>query len=255
MRWRWSLGACLIVAALGVFADWAVRAQGTATGPVRTVLAAGRVDSVLDRYLRLEQLKMQPGTSASYGGGPGTIYVASGQVKVSIGADSQMLREGEGSYLPAGANALVTAGTDGPVVLLHFMLAANADINKVVWSGQFQIAELHRMSLPAAVLKPGPYEFSMLHVTAAAGASTTPPHMRSAAALYYVLADGLITIWPSKPDGTISGAPHSELRVAGSIQEEPYGFVHGWGSPPGSAMRLLQANISQEGTREIIFVK
>jgi quercetin dioxygenase-like cupin family protein len=250
---RWPL----ILAAVTLLTSTPVNAQSAGSGPVRTILAAGRVNSVVDtqRSFRLERVTIQPGASGSYAGGPGTIYVASGQATVSVGSENRVLHEGEGTYFSVGENALITARADAPVALLHFLLIPTAEINRLVWSGPVQIAELHRMALPAAVLKPGPYEFSMIHVTISAGAPSNPPHMRSTAALYYILADGKITIWPSRPDGTITGEPRTERRPAGSIQEEPFGFVHGWGSPPGSAARLLQANISQEGVREIIFIK
>jgi hypothetical protein len=81
------------------------------------------------------------------------------------------------------------------------------------------------------------------------------PHMRSGAALYYVLADGIVTIWPSGPDGAITGESRNELRSAGTIQEEPFGFVHTWSSPPDSRLILLLGNINQEGIADVIVVK
>jgi hypothetical protein len=70
-----------------------------------------------------------------------------------------------------------------------------------------------------------------------------------------VLADGTITIWPSANIDTLSGESRSESRRIGDIQEEPYGFIHSWSPKADVPLVLLQANISQEGVPEIIFVK
>jgi hypothetical protein len=137
---------------------------------------------------------------------------------------------------------------------MHFLLLPAADLDKSAWVPPAAVTEIHRMAIPAAALKPGPYEFSMIRLTRGPG-QAPGPHMRSGAALYYILADGLVTIWPSRPDGTITGESRTELRPAGAIQEEPYGFVHTWSSPPNSRLILLQANISQEGMADVIFIK
>src|SRR5207302_10876134 len=117
------------------------------------------------------------------------------------------------------------------------------------------ISELHEMKLPAAALKPGPYEFSMTRVTLPAGGATPRPHTRSGAALYYVLAEGTITIWPSATIETIIVEKRTDPRPVGAIQEEPYGFIHSWSPKADTPLVLLQGNISQEGVPEIIFVK
>ena len=45
------------------------------------------------------------------------------------------------------------------------------------------------------------------------------------------------------------------MRPAGTVQEEPFGFIHSWSPKADAALILLQANVSQEGVPEIIFVK
>ena len=98
-------------------------------------------------------------------------------------------------------------------------------------------------------------EFSMTRVTLPAGASRPRPHTRSGAALYYVLSEGTITLWPSATVDALTGESRSEPRQVGTIQEEPYGFIHSWSPKADAPLVLLQANISQEGVPEIIFVK
>ena len=111
------------------------------------------------------------------------------------------------------------------------------------------------MKLAQSLTRSGPFEFSLTRVTLPAGATRPRPHTRSGAALYYVLTDGLITIWPEASVEMLKGESRTEARATGAVQEEPYGFVHSWSPTPQGALILLQANISQEGSPEIIFAK
>jgi hypothetical protein len=88
-----------------------------------------------------------------------------------------------------------------------------------------------------------PMHFKLLRVTLHAGTSTT-----------YRGSYGTIFAH-SGPDGAITGESRNELRSAGAIQEEPFGFVHTWSSPPNSRLILLLGNINQEGMADVIVVK
>jgi hypothetical protein len=122
-------------------------------------------------------------------------------------------------------------------------------------SSPASVKELHQMKIPVDALKSGPHELSMIRVTLPAGAPRPKPHTRSGAALYYVLREGAVTIWPSATVDALSGESRTEPRQTGDVQEEPYGFIHSWSSKADAPLVLLQANISQEGVPEIIFVK
>jgi quercetin dioxygenase-like cupin family protein len=253
------LGKFLLFAgtlAPALFAASPVLAQGTVAQTVRTVLAVGRVTSVVDApmHFKLLRVTLQAGTSTTYRGSHGTIFVHSGALALAIGDDKRTLQEGDGVYIAAGANVTLQATGAAPAAFLHFLLLPAADLDKPAWALPATVNEIHRMAIPAAALKPGPYEFSLVRLTRGPG-QAPGPHMRSGAALYYILADGLVTIWPSRPDGTITGESKTELRPAGATQEEPFGFVHTWSSPPNSRVILLQANISQEGMADVIFIK
>jgi quercetin dioxygenase-like cupin family protein len=238
------------------FAASPLLAQGTAAQTVRTVLAVGRVTSVVDApmHFKLLRVTLQAGTSTTYRGSHGTIFAHSGALAVAAGDDKRTLQEGEGVYNAAGTNVTLQATGAAPAVFLHFLLLPTADLDKPAWAPPAVVAEIHRMAIPAAALNPGPYEFTMIRVTRGPG-KPPPPHMRSGAALYYLLADGIVTIWPSGPDGAITGESRNELRSAGTIQEEPFGFVHTWSSPPDSRLILLLGNINQEGIADVIVVK
>jgi quercetin dioxygenase-like cupin family protein len=232
-------------------------AQSTEKGPVRTVLALGRIPSVVDGPLsmKLSRISMAMGASIVHGGSHSMLYVLSGVVTVTVANDRRLIRPGEGAYLPPGSDAAIQTGPDGPAELLQYQLVRSTDASKPGTNASAPVTELHQMKIPSQALKPGPHEFSMTRVTIPAGAPKPRPHTRSGAALYYVLAAGAITIWPSATAETLLGESRIESRRAGEVQEEPYGFIHTWSSMADTELVLLQANISQEGVPEIIFVK
>jgi quercetin dioxygenase-like cupin family protein len=245
-----------VAAAPALVAASPLVAQGTVAETVRTVLAVGRVTSVVDTpmHFKLLRVTLPAGTSTTYRGNHGTIYALSGALAVATGNDTRTLQQGEGAYIAAGTTVTLQASGSAPAVFMHFLLVPEADLDKPAEAPPAVVTEVHRMAIPAAALKPGPYEFSMIRVTRGPG-KPPGPHMRSGAALYYVLADGIVTIWPSGPDGAITGESRNELRSAGTIQEEPFGFVHTWSSPPDSRLILLLGNINQEGIADVIVVK
>jgi hypothetical protein len=232
-------------------------AQTVEKGPVRTVLALGRVSSVVDAPMsfKLSRVSIPGGTSAVYRGAHSLVYVVSGVVTIAVANDLRSVRPKQGAYLPAATDVTIHASEDAAAELLQFELLRSADVSKSAMNAPASVTELHQMKIPADALKPGPYEFSMTTVILPAGASRPRPHTRSGAALYYVLADGTITTWPSANIDALSGESRSESRRIGDIQEEPYGFIHSWSPKADVPLVLLQANISQEGAPEIIFVK
>lgn len=232
-------------------------AQTVEKGPVRTVLALGRVSSVVDAPMsfKLSRVSIPGGTSAVYRGAHSLVYVVSGVVTIAVANDLRSVRPKQGAYLPPATDVTIHASEDAAAELLQFELLRSADVSKSAMNAPASVTELHQMKIPADALKPGPYEFSMTTVILPAGASRPRPHTRSGAALYYVLADGTITTWPSANIDTLSGESRSEFRRIGDIQEEPYGFIHSWSPKADVPLVLLQANISQEGAPEIIFVK
>jgi mannose-6-phosphate isomerase-like protein (cupin superfamily) len=232
-------------------------AQSAGGGPVRTVLALGRVSTMVaaPMYLKLQRVAIPPGATALYRGDQSTLYVLSGAAAVTNASDKRTLGEGEGVHVAADADVQVQSNGSVPLVMLQYQLSPAANLGNAAWDSRASATELQRMAIPAASLRAGPYEFSMTRVTSPAGAPRPRPHTRSGAALYYVLAEGTITIWPSATTEALSGESRTEPRPAGAIQQEPNGFIHSWQSKPGSALVLLQANVSPEGVAEIIFVK
>ena len=240
----WSLGPSAI-------------AQTSDRGPVRAVLALGRVPSMIDTpmSIRLSRVLMPPGAAATYSSAHRMVYVLSGVITVTIVNDQRVVRSDEGAYLPPAADAVIKAGVDAPVELIQYELVRTMDAQTPGINSQVSVKELHQMKIPVDALKAGPHEFSMIRVTIPAGAARPRPHTRSGVALYYVLAEGTISIWPNATVDALSGESRTEPRRVGDVQEEPYGFIHSWAPKDDAALVLLQANISHEGVPEIIFVK
>ena len=71
---------------------------------------------------------------------------------------------------------------------------------------------------------------------------TNPPHYRSGAAMYYVIAGSGVFTADGKTEPKTPGMPHFERA----------GWVHQWANPGAAPLVLLQANISQEGAPAVL---
>jgi quercetin dioxygenase-like cupin family protein len=205
--------------------------------------------------LTLSRVSIPADASANYLGDHSAIYVVSGALVVTSGNQSQSIQQGDGAYIPSNTKTTLQAAANASAEILQYQLTATNNSAVPTLGAPAVATELRRMAIPSNTLKPGPYEFSLTRVTLSAGASGPKPHTRSGAALYYVLAEGTITIWPAATVDVLSGDSRTESRPTGAIQEEPFGFIHTWTPKSDSALVLLQANVSQEGVPEIIFVK
>ena len=214
--------------------------------PVRTVIASTRLASVVEAPLQVRLLRISvPAAQSVASVGPnGMLYILSGSLGVTVGADHRSLHEGAAVFVPAGSRAVMTAAPGTPAIVLQFSIGSAAELDQAGPARPAVVTELHRTREPLPSLRPGPYEFSMTRVTVEKGVPRPPMHYRSGAALYYVLAGN----WTIHMEGK------SESRSRGNVQLEPHGFVHTWeiaGDVPGV---LLQANISPEAMPEIIFL-
>lgn len=231
---------------LGVIAAYAgclllvhdAAAQG-APRPVRVVIASERLAAVNDapRYFRVMRVELPRGPAATFSGQTGYVYVLSGKPSLASGGAQRALAPGEGAFLRGGEAMRL----QGPAVLVHFLLETGAAAN--AYSGA-KVTELHRTAEPIPGLESGPYEFSLTKVTSPPGVKP-PPHRRSGAAIYYVLQGA----------GTLHMESAKAPRKAGMVQYEPNTFVHTWENSGSTPLVLLQANLSREGTPEIIFLR
>ena len=219
-------------------------AQTQPANTVRALLAAGHLSSVVDTplHFRLFAVRLPAMEHVSYSGPNSMLYVLSGTLTVALDGTAQTVSEGAGVFIPAGRTAAFGATGIEPAHFLQFVLAPAAEAQKSPLGGPASSEELYRTPEPLPGLRAGPYEFSLTRVTLPAGMPVNPPHYRSGAALYYVIAGtGAVTA-----DGKI------EPRVAGAPYFEPYNWVHQWAVPGDTPLVLLQANISQEGVAAVL---
>lgn len=233
--WSWLALSSLALPAL---------AQTLPANTVRTLLAAGHLGSVVDTplHFRLLAVRLPAMARVSYSGPYSMLYILSGTLTVTLESTAQTVSEGAGVFIPADRTAVVGATGNEPAHFLQFVLAPAAEAQKSPLGGPARSEELYRTPEPLPGLRAGPYEFSLTRVTMPAGMPVNPPHYRSGAALYYVIAGtGAVTA-----DGKI------EPRVAGAPYFEPYSWVHQWAVPGDTPLVLLQANISQEGVPAVL---
>lgn len=237
--------ARIIILALAVSVP--AYAQPTpAQKPVRILIANGKLDDVVNAslYMKLLQVQLGAGQSVVYSGANAMIYLTSGTLIVESESESKNLQDGEGAFLQAGKN-LTLKGGGRPTVFFEFLLITAAELNKPPHSKPAVVTELYQTTEPVKGLKPGPHEFTLTRVVAPPKLPAPPMHHRSGAALYYVLSGSGLLRTPDK----------AEPRARGAIQYEPSDFVHSWQNAGDTPLILLQANISAEGTPEIIFLQ
>jgi quercetin dioxygenase-like cupin family protein len=240
VRIRWWSWLALVLSSLALQA----LAQTQPANTVRTLLAAGHLDSVVDTplHFRLFGVRLPAMERVSYSGPNSILYVLSGTLTVALDGTAQTVSEGAGVFIPADRTAAFGATGIEPAHFLQFVLAPGAEAQKPPLGGLARSEELYRSPEPLPGLRAGPYEFSLTRVTLPAGMPVNPPHYRSGAALYYVIAGtGAVTA-----DGKI------EPRVAGAPYFEPHSWVHQWSVPGDTRLVLLQANISQEGVPAVL---
>jgi mannose-6-phosphate isomerase-like protein (cupin superfamily) len=214
----------------------------SAPRPVRVVIASERLAEVGDapRYFRVFRVELAKGQAAAFSGASGYVFVVSGKLAMSIGGSARSLAKGEAAFVKAGD----TVSLQGPAQVIHFLLESGAPGTKPPYSGTAKATELYRTKDPIPGLESGPYEFSLTKVTSPPKVKP-PMHHRSGAAIYFVLQGG----------GTLYMESGAEPRKAGAVQYEPNSFVHTWENSGSVPLVLLQANLSREGTPEIIFLR
>jgi len=221
-----------------------VLAQSLPANTVRTLLAAGRLASVVDTplYFRLFAVGLPATERVSYSGPNSMLYVLSGTLTVALDGTAQTVSEGTGVFVPAGRAAVFGATGGESAHFLEFVLEPAAEAQKPQLGSPASVEELYRTPEPLPGLRAGPYEFSLTRTTLPATMPVNPPHYRSGAALYYIVAGR----------GTVTAEGKTEPRAAGAPHFEPYGWVHQWANPGDTPLVLLQANISQEGVPAVL---
>lgn len=215
--------------------------------PVRILIANGKLASVVDAplHFKLLQVTLGPGQSTTYLGGSTMIYSTAGTLTVDSDGESKTLQEGDATYVAAGKSALMKTAAGRATTFFEFILVPATELTKAPNSKPAAVTELYHTVEPIKGLNTGPYEFTMTRVIAPPKLPAPPMHHRSGAALYYVLSGS----------GLLKMVDRAEPRARGAIQYEPHDFVHSWQNAADTQLILLQANISPEGSPEIVFLQ
>lgn len=238
-----TLGTALLtVIALALSAS----AQTTPTAPAitRTIVAAIKLPSVVETPLHFKAMRvtLQPGGKSSLSAANGILYQLSGSTEISLGGENKVLSVGEGLFVAAGKTASLSAGSGAPSILLYFLLAPAAELDRSTAIAPATVTELYRTVAPIPDLKPGGYDLNLTRVTFPPGMPSNPPHHRSGAALYYIVSGtGANTV-----DGT------TKTRGPDSLIYEPFGLVHQWGNPGGDPLTFLAFNINPDGVAAVL---
>jgi quercetin dioxygenase-like cupin family protein len=221
-------------------------AQTTPAPPAiaRTVVAATKLPTVTDVPLHFKavSITLQPDQKSGVSAANGILYQMSGSTEVSLGGEAKMLNAGEGLFVAGEKTAALTAGSGGPSTLLHFFLAPAVDLGRPVETAPAAVRELYRTETPIPDLKPGGYDLNLTRVTFPAQMPSNPPHHRSGAALYFIIAG----------TGANTADGKTEARGPGSLIYEPYALVHQWGNPGNEPLIFLAFNINPEGVAAVL---
>jgi quercetin dioxygenase-like cupin family protein len=154
-----TLGTALLtVIALALSAS----AQTTPTAPAitRTIVAAIKLPSVVETPLHFKAMRvtLQPGGKSSLSAANGILYQLSGSTEISLGGENKVLSVGEGLFVAAGKTASLGAGSGAPSILLYFLLAPAAELDRSTAIAPATVTELYRTVAPIPDLKPGGYD-------------------------------------------------------------------------------------------------
>ena len=175
------------------------------------------------------RVTLQPGGKSSLSAANGILYQLSGSTEISLGGENKVLSAGEALFVAAGKTASLSAGSGTPSILLYFLLAPAAELDRPTATAPAAETELYRTVAPIPDLKPGGYDLNLTRVTFPAGMPSNPPHHRSGAALYYIVSGmGANTV-----DGT------TKTRGPDSLIYEPFGPRASVGKPRRRTFDLL----------------
>src|SRR3954465_11320732 len=137
-----------LAAAITIAFTWLAAAQTAGKGPLRTVLALGRVSSIIDAPMsfKLSRVSIPAGEAAIYRGESSMIYVLSGTPAVTVANDRRSVQQGEGIHLLRGIDVSIQAETGATAELVQYQLGRSADLAKSVMSAPASVTDLHQMS-------------------------------------------------------------------------------------------------------------
>jgi quercetin dioxygenase-like cupin family protein len=215
------------------------------TAVARTVLAGTKLPDLAAApvYFRVISVTI-PASATGHltAAANGILYQLAGSAEITAPGEAKTVPAGEALFTAAGRETLLKAGSGGPSRSLHFLLIPAAGMNTPVETEPAAVTELFRSPEPIPDLKPGAYELNLTRVTFPPQMPSNPPHHRSGAALYYILA--------GTGANTVAGS--TAEKGPGSLIYEPSSVVHQWGNPGSDPLTFLAFNINPEGVPAVV---
>ena len=137
-----TLGTALFTATALAFS---ASAQ-TTPAITRTIVAATKLPSAVETplYFKATRITLQPGGKSSLSAANGILYQLSGSTEISLGGENKVLGVGEGLFVAAGKTASLSAGSGAPSILLYFLLAPAAELDRSTAIAPATVTELYR---------------------------------------------------------------------------------------------------------------
>jgi quercetin dioxygenase-like cupin family protein len=238
----WIAGM-LLLGATALANSVAAQSPPTPAAITRTVVAAAKLPTVTEvpLYFRAVSVTLPPGETSSVSAANGILYQMAGSTEIVADDQARTLNPGEGSFIAAGKQVMLKAGSGVPSTFLHFVLAPATDLNRSAVAPA-TVTELYRTPTAVPDLKPGAYDLNLTRVTFPAQMPSNPPHHRSGAALYYIVS--------GMGANTVDGK--TEAKGPGSLIYEPFDLVHQWGNPGSEPFIFLAFNINPEGVAAVL---
>jgi quercetin dioxygenase-like cupin family protein len=237
------IAGMLLLGAVALVNPLAAQSTPPPAAITRTVVAATKLPAVTEvpLYFRAVSVTLPPGQTSSVSAANGILYQMSGSTEIVADHRTSTVNPGEGSFIAAGKQVMLKAGSGVPSTFLHFVLAPATDLNRSE-TAPATVTELYRTSAAIPHLKPGAYDLNLTRVTFPAQMPSNPPHHRSGAALYYIVS--------GTGSNTVDGK--TEAKGPGSLIYEPFDLVHQWGNPGSEAFTFLAFNINPEGASAVL---
>jgi quercetin dioxygenase-like cupin family protein len=240
---HFTVSGCVLFT-LTILTASAVAQPPPSAAAARKVVAATKLPTVTDvpRYFKAQSITLAAGQKSSVSGANSILYQLSGSTEASGPGETKTLAAGDGVLIASGTTVELKAAGGAPAVVLQFLLAPTADLDRPTATGAATVKELYRTAAPIPGLKSGPYDLNLTQVTFPAGMPSNAPHHRSGGALYYIVS--------GTGANTVGG--NTEAKGPGSLIYEPYGLVHQWGNPGSEPLTFVSFNINQEGVPAVL---
>ena len=128
----YRLAGMLLLGATALANSVGAQSPPTPAAITRTVVAATKLPTVTEvpLYFRAVSVTLPPGETSSASAANGILYQMSGSTEIVADDQARTLNPGEGSFIAAGKQVMLKAGSGVSSTFPHFVLAPATDLNR-----------------------------------------------------------------------------------------------------------------------------